>query len=129
MEPNHRMPKHLPILLCQKTCGRGVMTQVQVIERLTDAPCIADELPTGFLRMSVRYREKIRKIKVSGNRAHTLGHGGLKTVYYIAGDERRAAKKFIDENREAITQVGASQYSILNSNLDKEMVAEIRGLL
>lgn len=70
------------------------------LRQLREEPQTGIDLPDGG-----PLRNLIERIKIQGARgsSETLrGEGQITTVYYLVGDERRAIRKFIEENTEYV---------------------------
>lgn len=55
-------------------------------------------------------RSKLRVIKIVGNSGRSAGSPGIFTnIYYIEGDEKRAAERFVEENEEQLQKMDFSK--------------------
>lgn len=68
-------------------------------------------------------RADLRRIKVSGVKGHAWKGtpGKLTTVYYLAGDEARAARRFVEENREQLERMEFDRKTILKESVSQEL--------
>jgi len=82
------------------------------LQSLRDAPLIAEELGSGagVSALSNHQRMFVERLHVSGvENSSNRETGSVTKVYYLAGDERRALRRFIGEN-----------VSIIRSELQQE---------
>ena len=103
----------------------------KIIQLLEERPRTRVELRQGIspCRMSVQNRERIRQIRVAGNRSKTPGSGLFRTVYYLAGDEDRAIEMFADVNAESLARLDFSRYTAIDSGLPPGMAQRLRAIL
>lgn len=78
-------------------------TKSETIEYLREyGPATASEVPGN--PTSNRTREVVGRLKIAGTTSAAKhrggGIGGLRQVYYLYGDERRAVRRFIKEHTE-----------------------------
>ena len=73
--------------------------------------------------LSYDERAEVRKIAVDGPSHNTPANaaGSFTTVYYLKGDERAAAKQFIEANRTALGSIDVSRRDVLQTNLDRSL--------
>lgn len=76
--------------------------------------------------MKVINWDRVRQIRVAGNRSKTPGRGRFKTIYYLAGDEDRAVKMFVEANAQSLSGLDLSRYSVLDSGLPREMAQKVK---
>ena len=108
------------------------MKKSKIIEILEAKPCTREELPYkhSISQMSQSNRGRIQKIRVFGKRTNnSFRCGKFKTVYYLVGDENRAAEKFIKVNAETLTRLDLSRNSALDAGLHRDMSQKIRQIL
>ncbi|MFP4632756.1 MAG: hypothetical protein ACLFMT_04890 [Halobacteriales archaeon] len=89
----------------------------RVIQALRErGPLVADELPR---KISTTDRRWVGKFDVtrSGTGAHK-SRGRTQTVYYLYGDERRAVRKYIEENTEFVASCMEDRVNPLNSSVE-----------
>lgn len=104
----------------------------KIIQLLEKHPCVYSDLPGKIspCRMSFANRERIRQIRVAGKRTNRCFRcGRFQTVYYLEGDEDRAAKKFVEVNAEVLARLNLRGNTALDSGLNREMAQRIRGIL
>ncbi len=103
----------------------------KIIKLLEDHPCTREEtiIPLSPCRMSLKNRDRIRQIRVAGNRSKTPGRGWFKTVYYLEGDEDRAVKMFIEVNAESLQGLDFSRNTVLDSGMSREMAQKVRAAM
>lgn len=103
----------------------------KIIQLLEEHPCTRKEINASIspCRMSIENRDRIRQIRVAGNRSKTPGHGLFRTVYYLRGDEDRAVKMFIEVNAESLQGLDLSRNTALDSGLSREMAQKVRGAM
>ena len=87
---------------------------------------LQEEPQTNIKRgdLNLEERSVVRSITVSGTpgRSKADATGKFVAVYYIEGDEQRAAARFVEENTRAIEQVDFSNNrNVLQSNVDREI--------
>jgi len=108
------------------------MKKSKIIEMLEAKPCTREELPYkhSISQMSQSNRGRIQKIRVTGKRTNRCFRcGKFKTVYYLLGDEDRAAEKFLQVNEETLGKLNLSTNSMLDSGLNREMAQRIKAIL
>lgn len=68
-------------------------------------------------------RAELRRLKVRGVKGHAWKGtpGKLTTVYYLAGDEARAARRFVEENREQLERMQFDRKNPLSESLSREL--------
>jgi hypothetical protein len=81
------------------------------LQELREEPQIGFNLPSGG-----PLRNMVRKIAIKSNGAGSsksrgVGKGGITTVYYLVGDERRAVRKFIKENQNYINSCFSEEHN------------------
>lgn len=103
----------------------------KIIQLLEEHPCTRKEInaPISPCRMSIENRDRIRQIRVAGNRSKKPGRGLFKTVYYLKGDEDRAVEVFIEVNAEPLQGLNLSRNTTLDSGLSREMAQKVRGAM
>lgn len=91
-------------------------------ERLVEEGPQAD-LNINLTHLLPEERMQVRRIRVSGKPGygHKGGPGKLASVYYVDGDEVRAAKVFTDENRQQLERMDFGQQNILKDSLSQEI--------
>jgi len=47
--------------------------------------------------------------------------GGFTGVFYLVGDEKRAAERFVDENRPALSELDFSGRNLISTSVDREV--------
>ena len=74
-------------------------------------------------QLSAEERILVRQIQINGTVGVTASEsvGGFTGVFYIAGDERAAAKRFVAENRPALEQVDFSRRNPVSTSVDREL--------
>ena len=108
------------------------MKKSKIIEMLEAKPCTREELlyKHSISQMSQSNRGRIQKIRVTGKRTNRCFRcGKFKTVYYLLGDEDRAAEKFLKVNAETLGKLNLSTNSMLDSGLNREMAQRIKAIL
>lgn len=103
----------------------------QIIALLEECPRTNNDLPYRVClnTMSMESRKRIRRIRLSGSRGHNTKCGHFRTVYYLEGDDDRAAKVFAEVNTVAIKSLDLSHNTILDSGLTREMAQKVRAIL
>lgn len=103
----------------------------KIIQLLEEHPRTRQEInaPISPCRMSFENRDRIRQIRVAGNRSKKPGRGWFKTIYYLEGDEDRAVKMFIEVNSESLRGLDLSRNTALDSGLSREMAQKVRGAM
>ena len=86
---------------------------------------LQDEPQTKIHRNDLNFEERslVWKIDIPGNKGRSSGAvGPFTTIYYIEGDEKRAAERFVEENKERIEQIDFSKnQNLLKANADREI--------
>ncbi|QCC57237.1 ribbon-helix-helix domain-containing protein [Natrinema thermotolerans] len=96
--------------------GRSKRTAVaQPIERLRERPRAGGEIDTRF---SVTQRQLVSRLKPA-SAGGQVSRGRAATVYYLYGDERRAVRRFIEENTEYVRSCLEADYNPLRANWDE----------
>ena len=74
-------------------------------------------------KLSVDERVLVRSIQVRGTTGETtaVSVGELTAVYYLVGDERAAAERFVDENRAQLAQLDFSRRNLVSTSVDREV--------
>ena len=72
-------------------------------------------------QLSADERILVRQIQINGTTGVTASKsvGGFTGVFYIAGDERAAAERFVTENCEALDQVDFSRRNQISTSVDR----------
>ena len=86
-----------------------------------------DRLQTGpqtevdIGQLAVDERMVVRQIQINGTVGVTASEsiGGFTGVYYLEGDEKRAAERFVAENSEALSQVDFSRRNSISTSVDR----------
>lgn len=95
------------------------------LEKLREEPRIQICLPSGGPLRSMIYRFRINPTN------NISGGNNIESVYYLSGDERRAVRKFIEENSEFAHEImqydnEVNQEEVMHKKLiDNEWFAEI----
>ena len=108
------------------------MIKNKIIEMLEVKPRTREELPykPSVSQMSQSNRGRIQKIWVSRKRTNRCFRcGKFKIVYYLLGDEDRAAEKFIKVNAETLARLNLRTNSALDAGLNRDMAQRIRSIL
>jgi len=88
-------------------------------QRLLEGP------QTGITRSQLNFdeRRELRTIQVRGTTGlvQTNNPGKFTSVYYLVGDERAAARRFVDVNEPLLEQVDFSARNMLQTSLPREM--------
>lgn len=89
---------------------------------------LVDDGPQANMNINLSHlqpeeRLQVKRIRVSGKPGygHKGGPGNLKSVYYVEGDEVKAAKVFVDENRQKLERIDFGQQNILKDSLSQEI--------
>ncbi len=65
----------------------------------------------------------VRKIQIRGtsgvSKSTTVGQ--FTPIYYLLGDEKRAAKEFVDQNRSALESLDFSTRNLISTSVDREL--------
>jgi len=65
-------------------------------------------------------RQELRRIQVRGTTGlQQESSGNFTDVYYLAGDEQAAAKCFVAENRELLTNIDFSKRNVVQTSVDR----------
>lgn len=80
-----------------------------------DGPQTGDSIP-GRIPAEIRH-SYVGVLDVSGN-GSTKSRGTTKSIYYLYGDERRAVRRFIEENTEFVASCMEDQVNPINMNLE-----------
>jgi len=75
------------------------------LQALRDQPRIASELgeERGITVLTDKQRMFVERLALSGVEGNSFrGEGRVTTVYYLTGDERRAMRRFIEENESIV---------------------------
>ncbi len=72
-------------------------------------------------QLSAEERILVRQIQINGTKGVTASEsvGGFTGVFYIAGDEKRAAKQFVAENRPALNAVDFSHRDPISTSVSR----------
>ena len=72
-------------------------------------------------RLNLEERQELRQISVgrTSDVTNLGGTGNFETIYYLEGDERRAAEAFVDENRDALKGIDFSKKNILQTSVPR----------
>jgi hypothetical protein len=67
-------------------------------------------------------RQQVRRIKIQSTpgRLRQDSAGKFTGVYYIVGDEKAAAEKFVRENQERLDKIDFSKRNVIDSNVSRE---------
>ena len=66
-------------------------------------------------------RMVVRQIQINGTTGVTASEsvGGFTGVFYIEGDEKQAAEKFVEENNEKLAQVDFSRRNLVSTSVER----------
>lgn len=86
-------------------------------ERLQDGP----QVDVDRAQLAPMERAELRTLSVSKSPTNEpAGYpGSFTSVYYLEGDERSAAKRFVEENREQLEAIDFSKHDIVTRSLDR----------
>ena len=98
-----------------------------IIETLKRQPATGTEMPyhQAFVSMSVANRQRIRKICAIGSTNSKYKMGRVTTVYYLEGDEDRAAVRFAEANYAALSKIERLYNSVLSRQIEKTLLNKI----
>jgi len=87
---------------------------------------LQDEPQTGLSRgqFAPDERAEVRVLKVTSSPGRSSAGdyvGSFTSIYYLAGDESAAARRFVEVNAETIDRIDFSTSNVLHSNLPQEL--------
>ena len=74
-------------------------------------------------QLSADERMVVRQIQINGTVGVTASEsvGGFTGVFYIEGDQKRAAERFVEENSNSLSQVDFSKRNPISTSVDREV--------
>ena len=86
------------------------------LQQLRERPILSSELEKNLDTFSMNQRQFVERLKLTGVQGDTARTGGkVNVVYYLAGDERRAIRRFIEANEEIVAKALTGQNNIFAS--------------
>ena len=82
-------------------------------------------MPKGFTSKRIRKIQRYEYISSPYSKTQRQ----FFTIYYLAGDEDRAVKRFVDVNAAELSKVNLQKFSVIDSGLPREMAQKIRGAM
>lgn len=80
------------------------------LAKLREEPQVKIKLPTGGPLRSMIQKLSVKSPGKGNSKTWDgVGGGGLDTIYYLPGDERRAVRKFIEENSKFVIDCFTNQ--------------------
>jgi hypothetical protein len=90
----------------------------EMLQKLREEPQVDIDIPSNGPLRSLIERLKMK----SGRGSAKVKEGKITTVYYLVGDERRAVRKFIEENSDFVkTSFELEKNNPLSERLPEEM--------
>lgn len=86
-------------------------------DSLQDEPQV--DIDRALLAPMERAELRVLSVNRSSTNESPEYPGSFISVYYLEGDERRAAKRFVEENREQLEAIDFSNYDIVTRSLDR----------
>lgn len=87
------------------------------LQTLRQEPSIASEFD-GLQSLSPNKRQFVERLDVTGVQGSTKRSPEVRSVYYLVGDERRAIRRFIEENEEFVASAMATKSNKLSAEWD-----------
>lgn len=87
-------------------------------DSLQDEPQV--DIDRALLAPMERAELRVLSVKRSSTNRPAEYPGSFTSVYYLEGDLRKAAKRFVEENREQLEAIDYSGADIVSSSLDRE---------
>lgn len=85
------------------------------LQTLRDRPATADELNGGLTTLTAAQRRVVERLTVTGVQGSTKRMPEVTSVFYLVGDDRRAMRRFIEENGDLVEGALSTRSNKLSS--------------